>query len=134
VGNITDQWQIAGGYAFQIAEITKATTAAPAGATVASVPKHTLTLWNKYQFNETWGVGLGIIHRSKMYAAIDNTVTLPSFTRFDAAVYFRVNEQVALQLNLQNLFGVRYYDTANSNNNITPGAPRTAYLTLTANF
>ncbi|MBP2293462.1 TonB-dependent receptor [Azospirillum rugosum] len=133
-GNITERWQIAGGYALQDAEIVNRTSAAAAGATVPLVPRQTFSLWNKYQFTDTWGAGLGVIHQSKTYAAVDNTVTLPSFTRFDAAVYANVTENVKAQLNVQNLFDAKYFSTANSNNNITPGAPRTFLVTLNTSF
>jgi len=133
-GNITEAWQIAGGYAYQDAEITSDTSAASAGSTVALVPRHTFSLWNRYQFTPMWGAGLGLIHQTEMYAGADNAVTLPSFTRVDAAVYANVTEDVRLQLNVQNLFDTEYYATAHSNNNITPGAPRTVWVTMTADF
>ncbi|AWK89540.1 TonB-dependent siderophore receptor (plasmid) [Azospirillum thermophilum] len=133
-GNITDKWQIAGGYALQNAEITSTTSSAASGATVPLVPRHSFSLWNKYRFTETWGAGIGMIHQTKVYAGADNTVTLPGFTRFDAAVYATVTETVRAQLNVQNLFDRRYYSTAHSNNNITPGAPRTVLVTLTSSF
>ncbi len=133
-GNVTERWQIAGGYALQDAEIVSRTSAAAAGATVPLVPRQTFSLWNKYQFTDTWGAGLGVIHQGKTFAAVDNAVTLPSFTRFDAAVYANVTENVKAQLNVQNLFDAKYYSTANSNNNITPGAPRTFLVTLNTSF
>ena len=38
------------------------------------------------------------------------------------------------QLNVENLLNKAYFPTANSDNNIAPGAPRNARLTLRANF
>jgi catecholate siderophore receptor len=43
-------------------------------------------MWNRYDFTPFLGLGLGVIHRSSMYAALDNTVLLPGFTRMDADV------------------------------------------------
>ena len=37
------------------------------------------------------GAGLGAVHQARMYAAIDNAVTLPAFTRWDGALF--VTEQ-----------------------------------------
>jgi catecholate siderophore receptor len=85
-GSITRLWKIAGGYAYQDAFVTSSTTAARAGAQVGQVPHHTFSLWNTYQLHPRVGAGLGIIRRSDMFAAVDNTVTLPSYTRIDAAV------------------------------------------------
>ena len=117
-------WKIAGGYAYQDAFVTSATTAARAGAQVAQVPHHTFSLWNNYQILPRLGAGLGILNRSDMFAAIDNTVTLPGYTRADAAVFFSLTERVRLQANVENLFDKKYYVNADGNNNISPGFPR----------
>ena len=76
-GSLTNKWSMVGGYAFQDAFITSTTTAAAAGKEVAQVPRHSFTLWNKYQLLQKLGVGLGIVNRSDMFAAIDNTIVLP---------------------------------------------------------
>jgi catecholate siderophore receptor len=81
-----------------------------------------------------WAAGFGIIHQSDVFAAIDDTVTLPSFTRADAAVYWTLNETLRAQLNVENLFGTKYYATADGNNNITPGSPTAVRVMVTTNF
>ena len=133
-GNLTSAWQVAGGYASQRATIRSATTAAEEGAAVPLVPRHTVALWNRYQFVPAWGIGLGVIHQADMYAATDNAVTLPGFTRVDGAVYFALNGHVRAQVNLENLLDERYYGTSHGNNNIMPGAPRTVRVSLTTGF
>jgi catecholate siderophore receptor len=133
-GNLTHAWKIAGGYAYQDAFITSATAAARAGAQVAQVPHHSFSLWNNYQIFRRLGAGLGILNRSDMYAAIDNTVTLPGYTRADAAVFFSLNERLRLQANVENLFNKKYYINADGNNNISPGFSRAFRVGLTARF
>jgi catecholate siderophore receptor len=133
-GNVARAWSIAGGYAYQDAFISSATTAARAGAQVAQVPHHTFSLWNNYRFHPRWSVGLGLTHRSDMFAAIDNTVILPGYTRADAAVFFSINERWRLQANVENLFDRKYYLNADNNNNISPGAPRAVRVGLIARF
>ena len=133
-GSITRDWSIAGGYAYQDAFITSATTAALAGKKVGQVPHNTLSLWNKYQFIPRLGAGLGIIYRSDMFAAVDDTVTLPGYTRVDAAIFYTFNEHWRLQANFENLFNQKYYANADSNTNISPGAPIGARVGLTARF
>jgi catecholate siderophore receptor len=133
-GNLTRAWSIAGGYAYQDAFIARATTSALAGAQVGQVPHHTFSLWNNYQIRRRVGAGLGILHRSDMFAAVDNSVTLPGYTRADAAVFFVLTERVRLQANLENLFDKKYYLNADSNTNISPGSPRAVRVGLTARF
>jgi catecholate siderophore receptor len=133
-GGITSKWNIAGGYAFQDAFITSATVSAAKGAQVALVPHHTLSFWNNYQVLPRLGLGLGIVHRSDMFASIDNSVVLPGYTRADAAVFFSISERWRVQANVQNLFDKTYYLNADGNNNISPGSPRGARIALIARF
>ncbi|MBO0858344.1 MAG: TonB-dependent siderophore receptor [Chloracidobacterium sp.] len=133
-GSPTHAWRIAGGYAYQDAFITSATTAAPEGAQVAQVPHHNFSLWNNYQILPRLGAGLGVIHRSDMFATIDDTVTLPGHTRADVAVFFSITERIRLQVNVENLFDRKYFVNADSNTNISPGYPRAVRVGLTARF
>lgn len=133
-GFVTSKWTVAGGYAYQDAFISSATVSAAEGAQVALVPRHTFSLWNNYRVHSRLGLGLGLIHRSDMYAAVDNAVVLPGYTRADAAVYFSITERWRLQANVQNLFDKTYYLNADGNNNISPGASRGARLALIARF
>jgi catecholate siderophore receptor len=133
-GNVTRHWSVVGGYAYQDAFIKSATTAARAGAQVAQVPHHTFSLWNNYRFRPRWAAGLGLVYRSDMFAAVDNTVVLPGYIRADAAVFFNITERWRLQVNAENLFDRRYYLNADGNNNISPGPSRAVRVGLTARF
>jgi len=133
-GQITSKWTINGGYAYQDAYISSATTAAPVGARVAMVPQHNFSIWNNYRVIPRLGLGFGLIHRRDMFASIDNTVVLPGYTTANAAVYFSINESWRLQANLQNAFNTKYFLNADGNNNISPGAPRSARVSLIARF
>ena len=131
-GDATGAWQIAGGYSVQRAVIVSTTSSATAGRSAPLVPHHTLSLWNRYQLTADVGVGLGVVHQAAMYAAIDNSVTLPGFTRVDGALFLGVLPRARIQLNLENLLNRRYYATAQGNNNIMPGAPRTLRASLSS--
>ena len=131
-GSVTRRWEVVGGYAAQRATIVRAISGASAGARVPLVPAHTLSLWNRYQLFTRLGAGLGIIRQAEMYGAIDNSVTLPAFTRLDGAAFVTLSPTVRMQLNVENLLDERYYATSHGNNNIMPGASRTLRVSLTA--
>jgi catecholate siderophore receptor len=134
-GVVRPGWTLVGGYAYQDGEITQ-TQSAPvrAGARLAQLPKHSASLWNRVDVTPRLGLGLGVIYRSAMFASTDNTVTLPGFTRVDAALYYKVSDQVSAQLNVENIFDKGYYAAANSNTNITPGSPRAVRLSLRLSY
>jgi catecholate siderophore receptor len=130
IGRIRDDWSLVGGYAWQDGELTEAL----GGTKLAQLPRHVVSLWNKLDLTPRWGAGLGVIHQTRMYAAADNAVALPGFTRVDAALYFTASERLRLQLNVENLLDDTYYPNAHNNNNISPGSPLAVRVGVTANF
>jgi catecholate siderophore receptor len=133
-GTVASGWDIMFAYANQDAFITSTTSAAAVGARAPLVPRNTLSLWNRVELTPRFAIGLGADHRSEMFAAIDNRVTLPSFLEFNGALYLTLTRQVRVQAYLENLTGVRYYVTAHNNNNITPGSPRAVRVSLASSF
>lgn len=133
-GSITPGWELIAGYAYQEAEITRTTSAAPRGRDVPLVPRHQFSLWNTYRLTPMWRVGLGVLHQDDAFASISNAVALPSFTRVDGAVFLTLTERFEAQLNVENLLDEDYFGTAHNDNNILPGAPATVRVTLTTRF
>lgn len=131
-GRITPQWQMSGGYTYQDAGLR-----GNSFVRLAQVPKHQFALWNRYDFNQWVGVGLGVVHQSSQFAAIRTSATttrLPAFTRVDAALFFKANERLEFQVNVENLLDETYFSDAHNNNNITPGAPINARFTARVKF
>jgi catecholate siderophore receptor len=133
-GEVTPAWQLVAGFSSQLARIRSRTTAGAAGATVPLVPRSTLSLWNRVQLAPAVAIGAGAVRQARMYAAIDNSVTLPAFTRFDGALFVALPHGTRAQLNVENLLDTRYYATSQGNNNIMPGASRTVRLSVSADF
>ncbi|HET6720086.1 MAG TPA: TonB-dependent siderophore receptor [Rhodocyclaceae bacterium] len=134
-GKVLPSWEIFAGYAKLDAEITRATADGPAGRQLPAVPEEAVSLWNKVALGGGWSVGLGVIHQSASFTSIGNTVQLPSYTRTDGAIYYAFGDgKTRLALNVENLSDETYYPNAHNDNNITPGAPRNARLTLNTTF
>ena len=130
---MTDRWLISAGYALQKAEITKTTAAAPEGRDVPLVPHHSFSLWNRYDFTDALGLGLGRYCPSKSFASISNTVKLPAMLVSTLRCSTKLRG-VEAQINVENFFGADYFPTANGDNNIAPGAPRTIKATVGYSF
>lgn len=131
-GRFLSHWQLSAGYTYQ-----DATLRGNDFVRLSQVPKHQLSLWNRYDVSDAIGVGLGVIHQSSQFAAIRTSATttkLPSFTRVDAALYLEVSEAIQLQANVENLFDTNYFADAHNNNNITPGAPVNGRVTVRVKF
>ncbi len=134
-GNVTRSWSVAGGYAYQDGEITRSISAtAQAGAVLAQLPQHSISLWSKYDFTPRIAAALGVINRTAAFTSTSNIVVLPSWTRADAALYYQLTSTLRAQINIENLFDERYFLNAHSDTNITPGSPRGFRVALTTRF
>ena len=134
-GNLTDQWSMILGYSYLDAnEDGRIVNGAADNRTLAQVPENMFTVWSRYDVNNKLGFGAGLIYQSAQFANIDNAVELPSFTRVDAAVYYSLNKQTGIQLNIENLFDTEYFPAAHNNNNITTGEPINARVTISRRF
>ena len=133
--SIRDNWQVSAGYAWQKAEITEATTACTSGdCEVPLVPRHSFSLWTRYDASKQFGFGIGAVARSKSFASIGNTVKLPGYARIDAALFYTITDGIEAQLNVENILGADYFASAHSDNNIAPGAPTTAKAAVRFTF
>lgn len=133
-GRVADWWQVAFGYGYTDAKISATTTAAPAGRTVAQVPEHQLSLWNRLDLTSRFGFGAGLYHQSRSFASIGNTVVLPAYTRLDAALFYKLTDRIEAQVNIENLTDTRYFPVAHNDNNISTGAPINARATISVRF
>ncbi|MCI4680395.1 TonB-dependent siderophore receptor [Rhodoblastus acidophilus] len=149
VGYMSDEWQVSLGYGHQSARVLSTSNFPSvndpfliyAGKVTPNVPRDTFSFWNKYDVSPlvdlrpgVIGLGAGVIYNAKFYPAVDNAVVVPGYARLDAAAYWKVTEKITAQLNVENLLGAHYFVAATNNNNIMPGAPRSAYVTLNARF
>jgi catecholate siderophore receptor len=134
-GYVTDVWQSTLGYAYTNARVTSATsTTIVAGNRIQLVPFNQFSWWNKYQITPVWGAALGVIYFSDSFATSDDSVRLPGFVRFDTALYLKINEMWRAQLNVENIFNKGYWASADGNNNISPGLPRTFRVSAISRF
>jgi catecholate siderophore receptor len=134
-GYINDRWQSWLGYAYTDARVTSDTSATiRAGNRIQLVPYHQFSWWNKYQIDPLWAAGLGVIYFSDSFASSDDLVKLPGFVRVDAALYRKIDETWRVQLNIENIFDKGYWASADGDNNISPGQPRTFRVMAIAKF
>ncbi|MFD0948935.1 TonB-dependent receptor [Paraperlucidibaca wandonensis] len=127
-GRITQKWQVVGGYAYADSEVDDG------GKDTAMTPRHTFSLWNRVDLNDTYGAALGVVSRSEMFASSGNAVVLPGYARVDAALYMQATKDLRLQLNVENLFNTDYTLNAHNDNNISPGSPTNARVTAVYSF
>lgn len=131
-GNVTDQWSVVGAYSYQLGK-SRVTATGPY-TYLANLPKHTFSIWNRYDFDPSLGAAIGLIHQGTRYATTSNAVSMPGYARVDGALYYKINENFTAQLNVENLFDKYYYEFAHNDTNITPSTSRAVRFSVTTNF
>ncbi|MGO4763161.1 TonB-dependent receptor [Cupriavidus sp. 2KB_3] len=135
-GSVTDKWNLFGGYTYLDSELKdngpQSANAANNGNQFPNTPKNSFSLWSTYQVLPALTVGGGAYYVSKVYGNPANSTYVPAYWRFDAMAAYRVNKNLTLQLNIQNLFDKTYYTKAFTTHYaaLAPGR----FGMLTANF
>jgi catecholate siderophore receptor len=132
-GRILDRLRAQAGYAFLDAAVLRSNTVSSGvrieGNRPGLVPRHAANLWLHYGLSSRLAVTGGVTTSGMRFTSNDDLVILPAYTRVDAGASYSVG-RVELALNVRNLAGTRYYETAGSNFQIYPGTPRDVVLTL----
>ena len=133
-GSVLPGFDVSLGYAYLDGDIRSTTTSAPAGTRLMQLPRHHVTAWGRYELTDRFALGAGVVHQSSQYASLSHNVTLPAYTRIDAAAYYDLTDRIALQLNVENLFDADYFASAHGDNNIQPGQPLTVRVGAKVRF
>jgi len=139
-GYITPDWQINASYSYIDAKITNDADASLIGQRKQNTPKNSANFWTRYNFAsdsvlDDFGIGLGMQYQSSKIPWFTRDFTLPDFTIFDAALYYKpskTNMQIAV--NAGNLLNRTYWLGAQNYLRLFPGSPRNASLTVTYKF
>lgn len=131
-GNITDRWSLSAGYTYLEGE--QVDQNGDTGLTPRELPEHSFSLWNNYQVNEKFGVGLGFVYQDESFINNGNTAELPSYFRVDAAAYYQINDDFRLQLNVENLTDTTYFPNSHSTHQASVGAPINARFAIIGKF
>lgn len=131
-GNLTPQWRVIGGYAYVDAEVTRDTTLR-SGTRLMNIPRNSFSLLNVYEFQDGalkgLGLGAGGKYVDQRAGQTANTAfSMDAYTVVDLLGYYKVNEQVRLNLDVKNLFNREYEEGAFGNIYAYPGAPRTVQV------
>ena len=136
-GEILPGWNVIAAYAYTDAEITEDNDF-PVGNKLENVPENSASLWTSYEIQQGTfkglGAGAGVFFVGDRQGDLDNTFTLPSYVRTDAALFYRQDNWQA-NLNFQNLFDVDYIRSSETfREALRPGDPFTVIGSVSVEF
>lgn len=136
-GYLTDRLSLVANYTYTDARQTEDSVATRVGQRFRNVPYNVANLWSRYNIidncTHTLGLGLGIVHVGDRTGDLDASFLLPSYTRFDAGVFYDRGPLTA-QLYLENIGDTRYFVSSLSDQQVYPGAPVTARANIGIRF
>jgi catecholate siderophore receptor len=151
-GNLTEHWGVYANYSHLKSKVLQGASNFVAsqghdytkGDPLLSTPEDSLSLWTTYDISHAWQVGYGATYVGN-YTVSQHSATNPNgpLNRVDsywtqrAMVACKVNRNLVLQLNVNNLFDEKYLTRVRTSGDIawgTPGDARSAVLTATYAF
>jgi catecholate siderophore receptor len=144
VGQVTEAWQLSAGIAKLDTEVIEG-TATQTGAQISWSPELTFTSWTTYQLPFGLTIGGGVRYVDTVFRQINNnsvpgatpanTPQAPDYWVVDAMLAYAVGEHVLVQLNGYNLADELYVASLNNGGSrYSPGAPRSALLSVSVDF
>jgi len=138
-GRITPHWDVFAGIGFLRAVIDKsgsnAAGLAEVGQNPGLSPSRQATLFTTYRLDEKWRVGGGVtaVSQNKPANSVTSINRAPGYTKADALLEYRINQDNTVKLNIDNLFDKVYYNTL-YRGFAAPGTERSVKVTLTSKF
>ncbi|ACT60205.1 TonB-dependent receptor [Hirschia baltica] len=131
-GNITSNWGIFSGYSYLNSEIIDAgpVNTDQVGNKMPNTPEHSFTIWTTYDLFEKAQIGGGASYMSERFGNTANTKSVDDYWRFDAMASYDFTDNIAFQLNMNNLFDERYFERVYSTHMATVAAGRTVIASL----
>ncbi len=141
-GNITDNWQVFGGYTWMDSELVRgAYNSINVGDPLANTPEHSAGLFTTYRVLPKLSLGGGVYYVSKSWGGNQggagggaNRVYAPEYTRLDLFAAYDINERASLQLNVQNAGDEDYIIRTNGVHHADVAPARQAILTLNVRY
>ncbi|WP_019677148.1 TonB-dependent siderophore receptor [Arsukibacterium perlucidum] len=131
-GQLTDQLAVIANYAFNRGKITEDTNPELVGKTKEGAPKHSASLWTKYQFSDNWAAGAGVSYVGER-RTFEQALNLPAYSLWNAALYYKAGTWDAA-LQLRNITDKVHWTGGYNFGRIFPGDPRSASLTFSYRF
>ena len=131
-GRINDFWSVSAAYSALDGE--QVNRSGRTGLTPRELPDSMFSLWNQFSLSSDLNVGVGLTHQSESFINNSNSAVLPSYTRIDASVQYRLSEATTVQLNVENLTDELYFPNAHSTHQATVGAPLNVRLAISTQF
>ena len=124
-GRISDQLQLSMSYADYDGETTSQNK---------EIPEYTFTAFANYQVNDDFGIGFGVTSSGDTQIGSSAAPYLPSYTRVDVAAYYKIADDLTVQMNIENLTDETYFPHSHSTHQASVGEEVNANFSIRRTF
>lgn len=132
---LMENWSLIAGYSYIEATVSDDVEPLNVGQLLTNVPKHTASLFTRYNLPEGalegLGFSLGVSYTGKRFGTLPDGLSqrleLPSYVVADFGAYYEM-DHLSLSLLANNIFDEDYLQSASNEFRIQPGAPRSLIL------
>ncbi|QTT89026.1 TonB-dependent receptor [Pseudomonas chlororaphis] len=144
-GHVTERWDVFANYTFLDSETLKAANTAAGiarkGQALGNTPPRSFNLWTTYELPAGWTLGYGTRYVSERNVTSSTRAKLDAYWVHNAMLGYKVNHNLDLQLNVNNLFDKDYVERVRQQNGSTArssaieyGDARAAIMSATYSF
>ena len=102
---------------------------------MSRAPKFSGSFWTTYRFPHRLTAGGGVRHTDEVFVNAANTIVTPGYNLLDLIFQYDFSSKLSLRVNVNNATDEVYIRNINNNGaRYNPGNPRSAMLTLIANY
>jgi iron complex outermembrane receptor protein len=135
-GFIKRNWQFNAGYSYVDARVTADFDPQLVGSRVQNTPRHSASLWTRYDLNSAKlkgiGFGAGVQYSGNKLPLYIRDFLLPAYTVVDAAMYYTpAASKIQLSMNINNVLNKTYWVGAQNYLRLFPGTPRNVMFNVT---
>lgn len=138
---LLENWRVLGTFTYLDASYENGAFAKP----VAKTPEYSWSLFTRYDITsgplKNLGTSLGVVWQddrlggnASRTAASPDPLMLPSFYRVDAGLFYRINKNLDVALNVQNLLDEKIFVDGTTGANLQIAAPRTISMRVGYRF
>ncbi len=133
-GQLAPGWNIIASYGLNDSFVSK-DNSIPEDDRLVNAPRNSASLRTTYEIQsgdlQGLGFGAGLFFVGDRAAELPNTITIPSYVRTDATIFYR-RDNWRTALNFKNIFDIKYYDSQGFL--LYPGAPLTVLGSVSVEF
>lgn len=127
-GKVNDRMSLAIGYSSMDGKTSL-------GGEPREIPEHMLSLYATYEVSEKFGWAFGMTRQGESNISNNKPeLILPKYTRIDFGAYYKITDNLSIQMNIENLTDELYFPHSHSTHQASVGEPFNTRVSIRKTF